>query len=355
MNDWIRREIQQLSAYHVPKSGNSIKLDAMENPYNWNIAQTEVWLEVLRNASLNRYPESGADEVKQQLRSVMQIPDDMEIILGNGSDELIQMLALALNDEGRVLLAPEPSFVMYRMIASFVRMQYIGVPLQVGDFELDMFAMLEDIEIHQPALTFLAYPNNPTGNAFAIDDIEAILETSNGLVIVDEAYAPFAEHTFMDYLHEYPNLLVMRTLSKLGLAGVRLGYLVGSSEWLGQIEKLRLPYNINTLTQLSTVFALQNYEILEEQTEQIKQDREDLASRLEGMEGIHVWPSQANFILFQTKNAKKVFERLKARNVLIKCLHGSHPTLENCLRVTVGTSKENKIFLQVLEQVIEVD
>ncbi|MDM8567425.1 histidinol-phosphate transaminase [Candidatus Halobeggiatoa sp. HSG11] len=353
MNNWIRPEIQQLTAYHVPKSGNAIKLDAMENPYSWSVAYKEAWLEILRNASLNRYPESSADEIKQQLRSVMKIPDDMSIILGNGSDELIQMLALALNDEGRVLLAPEPSFVMYRMIANFVRMQYIGVPLQVGDFELDMFAMLEDIEIHQPALIFLAYPNNPTGNAFSTDDIEAILETANGLVVIDEAYAPFAEHTFIHYLHEYPNLLVMRTLSKLGLAGLRLGFLVGSSEWLGEIEKLRLPYNINTLTQLSTVFALQNYDVLEQQTKQIKQDRERLAIQLEAMDGIHVWPSQANFLLFQTKNAKKVFDRLKARNVLIKCLHGSHPTLENCLRVTVGTPEENNIFLQVLEQVIE--
>ncbi|MBE9562299.1 MAG: histidinol-phosphate transaminase [Proteobacteria bacterium] len=354
MKNWIRKEIQQLSAYNVPDSGNAIKLDAMENPYNWNMAYTEAWLEVLRDVSLNRYPESSANEVKQQLRSVMQIPDNMDIILGNGSDELIQMLALALNDEGRVLLAPEPSFVMYRMIANFVRMQYIGVPLQVGDFELDMFAMLEDIEIYQPALIFLAYPNNPTGNTFSIDDIEAILETATGLVVIDEAYAPFAEHTFMHCLDKYPNLLVMRTLSKLGLAGVRLGFLVGSPEWLGQIEKLRLPYNINTLTQFSTVFALQNYEILKQQTEQIKIDRERLAIELEAMEGIHIWPSEANFILFQTKNAKKVFDRLKARKVLIKCLHGFHPTLENCLRVTVGTSEENKIFLQVLEQVIEV-
>ncbi len=353
MNNWIRSEIQQLSAYHVPESSNAIKLDAMENPYHWNIAQIEVWLDVLRNAALNRYPDPSGNEVKQQLRSVMQIPDNMDIILGNGSDELIQLLALALNDDGRVILAPEPSFVMYRMIAHFVGMQYVGVPLQVGDFELDMFAMLEEIEIHQPALIFLAYPNNPTGNAFSIDDIEAILETSSGLVVIDEAYAPFAEHTFMPYLNKYPNLLVMRTLSKLGLAGLRLGFLVGSPEWLGQIEKLRLPYNINILTQLSTVFALQNYVLLKQQTEQIKLDREYLSEHLEAIDGINIWPSEANFILFQTANAQKVFERLKARNVLIKCLHGGHPTLENCLRVTVGTPEENKIFLQVLEQVIE--
>ncbi|MDM8568385.1 histidinol-phosphate transaminase [Thiotrichales bacterium HSG1] len=353
MNKWIRQEIQQLSAYKVPESSNSIKLDAMENPYKWDMEHTEAWLKILRNVSLNRYPESSANEVKQQLRSVMQIPDNMEIILGNGSDELIQTLALAVNDEGRVLLAPEPSFVMYRMIANFVRMKYVGVPLQVGDFELDMFAMLEEIEIHQPALTFLAHPNNPTGNAFFVDDIESVLETATGLVVIDEAYASFAEHSFMDSLYKYPNLLVMRTLSKLGLAGIRLGFLVGSPELLGQIEKLRLPYNINTLTQLSAVFAMQNYEVLEQQTKQIKIDREILTTRLEEMKGIHVWPSQANFILFQTKNAEKVFERLKARNVLIKCLHGNYPTLENCLRVTVGTSEENKIFLQVLEQVIE--
>lgn len=350
--DWIRPEIQQLSAYHVPDSGNVIKLDAMENPYQWETALVDEWLNVLRTASLNRYPNPTAPEVKQQLRTIMQVPDTMDIILGNGSDELIQMLILTLNGKGRIVLAPEPSFVMYRLIAQFVGMQYIGIPLGTNDFQLDMFALLEAIEIHQPALVFLAYPNNPTGNAFDLKDIEAIIENTPGLVIIDEAYAPFADSTFMSRLGEYPNLLVMRTVSKLGLAGLRLGLLAGTHEWLEQIEKTRLPYNINVLTQLSATFALQHYAVLEKQTQQIRADRANLLERLNEIDGVQVWNSQANFILFRVADAQSVFEELKNQGILIKCLHGSHSLLNNCLRVTVGTSEENQAFLQALTQIV---
>ncbi len=351
INDWIRPEIQQLSAYHVPDPGDTIKLDAMENPYQWDTALVEEWINVLRTAPLNRYPDPAAREVKQQLRAVMQVPDTMDMILGNGSDELIQMLALTLNGEGRIMLAPEPSFVMYRLIAQVVGMQYIGVPLQADNFTLDMFAMLEAIETYQPALVFLAYPNNPTGNAFDALDIEAIIETASGLVVIDEAYAPFADNTFMSRLGEYPNLLVMRTVSKLGLAGLRLGLLAGPHEWLEQIEKTRLPYNINVLSQLSAVFALQHYTVLEKQTLQIRADRANLLERLNTIEGVQAWASQANFILFRVADAQAVFDELKNQGVLIKGLHGSHPLLDNCLRVTVGTPEENQAFLQALTQI----
>ncbi|EDN71349.1 Histidinol-phosphate aminotransferase [Beggiatoa sp. PS] len=283
----------------------------MENPYQWDTALIEEWLKVLRTAPLNRYPDAAAREVKQQLRTVMQVSDTMDIILGNGSDELIQMLILALNGEGHVLLVPEPSFIMYRQLAQVAGMQYIGVPLEKKDFRLDMFAMLEAIETHQPALIFLACPNNPTGNLFDTEDIEAILETSQGIVVVDEAYAPFVDSTFMSCLEKYPNLLVMRTVSKLGLAGLRLGLLAGHSEWIEQIEKTRLPYNINILTQISAVFALQHYAVLEKQTQQIRADRVDLRKNMNSINGVHAWPSQANFILFRVKNALAVFIGLK--------------------------------------------
>lgn len=348
INNWIRPEIQQLSAYHVPVPGDAIKLDAMENPYGWDAALSDEWLEVLRSAALNRYPDPTARDVKLLLRSVMQIPETMDVVVGNGSDELIQMLALTFNGEGRILLAPEPSFVMYRLIAQVVGMQYIGVPLQADDFNLDLSAMLEAIKSYQPALVFLAYPNNPTGNAFAVSDIEAIIESSSGIVVIDEAYAPFADNSFMSRLDEYPNLFVMRTVSKLGLAGLRLGLLVGRHDWLEQVEKTRLPYNINVLSQLSAVFALQHYAVLEKQTLQIKADRADLLKRLSEISGVQAWASQANFILFRVADALSVFNNLKEAGILIKCLHGSHPLLDSCLRVTVGTPSENEAFLEAL-------
>lgn len=351
--DLIRPEIQQLSSYHVADASGLIKLDAMENPYDWDADFTQAWLESLQNAHLNRYPDPTGQKLKQQLYDTMQIPQDLEVILGNGSDELIQMLAMAVNKPDAVILAPEPSFVMYKHIAKMLGMRYVGVPLVEGQFNLDMFAMLEAIDTYRPALTFIAYPNNPTGNVFAQADIEDIIDCSSGLVVVDEAYSPFTDHSFLHCIEKYPNLLVMRTVSKLGLAGLRLGYLVGSKPWLEQIDKIRLPYNINTLSQLSASFALEHYEVFQQQTQQIRQDRADLVQKLSAMPKLKVWEqTEANFILFRVDNAVEVHASLKQQGVLIKCLHGAHPALEQCLRVTVGTESENQAFLDALQQAI---
>ncbi|MFN2339195.1 MAG: histidinol-phosphate transaminase [Gammaproteobacteria bacterium] len=346
---WIRPEIRALSAYHVPDPGDCIKLDAMENPYTWPEWLIEAWLETLREVSLNRYPDPGARQLKERLRACMQVPADMEILLGNGSDELIQMIALAVARPGRVVLAPEPSFVMYRMIATLVGMDYVGVPLD-GEFQLDMAAMGTAIETHQPAVIFLAYPNNPTGNLFRADDIEAILKTAPGLVVVDEAYAPFTDASFLARLRHYDNLLVLRTVSKMGLAGLRLGLLIGAPGWLGEIDKTRLPYNINVLTQASGEFALRHVEVLEEQARMIRTDRAALLAALEELPGLEVFPSDANFILFRVPagRGQELFDALKERRVLIKNLSGAGGVLADCLRVTVGKPEENEAFLRAL-------
>ena len=346
---WIRPEIRALSAYHVPDPGNCIKLDAMENPYTWPQWMIEAWLDTLREVSLNRYPDPGASQLKERLRACMQVPADMEILLGNGSDELIQMIALAVAQPGRVVLAPEPSFVMYRMIATLVGMDYVGVPLD-GEFQLDMAAMGTAIETHQPAVIFLAYPNNPTGNLFRADDIEAILNTAPGLVVVDEAYAPFTDASFLERLGHYDNLLVLRTVSKMGLAGLRLGLLIGAPGWLGEIDKTRLPYNINVLTQASGEFALRHVEVLEEQARMIRADRAALLAALEELPGLEVFPSDANFILFRvpTGRGQELFDALKEQGVLIKNLSGAGGVLADCLRVTVGKPEENEAFLRAL-------
>jgi histidinol-phosphate aminotransferase len=346
---WIRPEIRALSAYHVPDPGNCIKLDAMENPYSWPQWMTDAWLETLREVSLNRYPDPGAQQLKAMLRDCMAIPADMEILLGNGSDELIQMLALAVAQPGRVVLAPEPSFVMYRLIAILAGMDYVGVPLD-REFQLDVPAMLAAIETHQPALVFLAYPNNPTGNLFRAEDIEAILNASSGLVVVDEAYAPFTDASFLDRLGHHDHLLVLRTVSKMGLAGLRLGLLVGSPAWLGEIDKTRLPYNINVLTQASGAFALRHVDVLQEQARRIRADRGLLYAALEGMSGVEPYPSDANFILFRVPagRGQELFDALKAQGVLIKNLSGAGGVLADCLRVTVGKPEENEAFLRAL-------
>ncbi|MCF6217446.1 MAG: histidinol-phosphate transaminase [Gammaproteobacteria bacterium] len=349
MKRWIRPEIRALHAYPVPDASGMIKLDAMENPYRWPASMREEWQKLLGATDVNRYPDSGAKALSLRLKQALEVPDGMDIVLGNGSDEIIQMLAMAVAAPGRAIMAPEPGFVMYKMIAGFVAMDYIGVPLK-QDFSLDMPAMLAAIEAQQPALIFLAYPNNPTGNMFSEQQVKAIIEAADGLVIVDEAYHAFADHSFMGALGNYPNLLVMRTLSKLGLAGLRLGLLVGPPAWLAEIDKVRLPYNINVLTQVSADFALQHADVFAKQTAAIRADRTLLMVALEEIALLEVFPSAANFILFRVPEGRgnDIFDKLKQSGILIKNLTPQGGLLQDCLRVTVGTPEENQAFIKAL-------
>lgn len=347
----LRKEVLALHAYHVPPGNNMVKLDAMENPY---LLPPQLRGEIARlvaDAAINRYPDAGAGRLKEKIRAVTGLGQDVELLLGNGSDEIIQLLALALAKPGATLLSVEPSFVMYKMIAAFAGMQYAGVPL-AENFALDMPAMLAAIERHQPALVFLAYPNNPSGNLFDAEDVEQIILSAPGLVVVDEAYYAFASASFLPMLARYPNLLVMRTFSKLGMAGLRLGFLAGSPAWLAQLEKLRLPYNIGVLTQLVAEKLLQHHDVLLQQAEQIKQDRTWLYERLVGTVGVRAYPSEANFVLFHVARAGKVFEGLKQRGVLIKNMNGAHTALADCLRVTVGLPEQNELFIRALQESI---
>lgn len=346
---WIRAEIRDLTAYHVPPARGLIKLDAMENPYTWPEPLVDQWLAQLRHVALNRYPDPSSADLKARLRQAFEIAPEQELMLGNGSDELIQLLAMAVAEPGRVILAPEPSFVMYRMIATFAGLEYVGVPLREQDFSLDRDAMLAAIERHQPALVFLAHPNNPTGNLFDPALVEEIIRAAPGLVVVDEAYSAFAGHSFIPALGSFPNLLVMRTVSKMGLAGLRLGLLAGPAPWLQELDKLRLPYNINVLTQASAEFALQHKQVLDEQTEAIRADRQRLYEALSTLDGVQVYPSQANFLLLRVAGGRAgaVFAHLREQGVLIKNLDSSGGMLRGCLRVTVGRPEENQRFLEV--------
>ncbi len=351
VDDWIRPQIQAMKAYHVPKVGGVIKLDAMENPYTWPDDLVLQWLDRLRTASLNRYPDPHCGAIKQTIRDSMRVPDGASLLLGNGSDEIIQLILMSVAGPGRTILAPEPTFVMYHVIAKALGLNYIGVPLN-EKFGLDLQAMLSAIEEHNPAVVFLAYPNNPSGNLFDHNAVSAIIQACNGLVVVDEAYSAFTDSSFMDSLAEYPNLLVMRTLSKMGLAGLRLGYLSGDPIWLNEFEKIRLPYNINALSQVSAQFALQHIAILNAQSHKIIAHRALLSQALQGFSSLQVYPSDANFILFKLLegDADMVYKSLLKKGILIKNLSASNnPALLNCLRVTVGTANENDAFLAALK------
>ena len=348
----IRQEILDLTAYPVPSAAGMIKLDAMENPYMWPAVAREAWADLLKDVPINRYPDASCKQVKDGLREEMGVSDQFDILLGNGSDEIIQMLAMAVAKPGATILAPEPGFVMYKMIATFCGLNYVGVPL-TEDFDLDEAAMLSAIEEHDPELIFLAQPNNPTGNLWDEDIVTKVIEASQGLVILDEAYTAFTDADHLFLLEKYDHVLVMRTLSKVGLAGLRLGLLIGSKEWLSELEKIRMPYNINSLTQASALFALEHFDMLIMQTEQLRIDRVVLMKDLSRVQGLQVFPSEANFVLVRTPNgmARNWFEALKEKGILIKCLDGGHPLLKNCLRITVGTTDQNERLVQALEAI----
>lgn len=351
----LRPEVLALSAYHVPDSKGYIKLDAMENPYAWPEEMVGEWLERLRQAEPNRYPDPACSRLKAALREANGVPDGAELLLGNGSDEIIQIILMAVAGPEVSVLAPEPTFVMYRQIGASLGLRFVGVPLRMEDFSLDVDAMCAAIEQHRPAVVFLAYPNNPTGNLFDEDAIARILAVAPGLVVVDEAYAPYADASFMPKIAEFGHLLVMRTLSKLGLAGLRLGFLAGGKAWIEQLDKIRLPYNINVLTQISAEFALEKQAVFDAQVQCLLRDRQRLAEDLGRLAALRVYESRANFILFRLlrHDADEVFQKLKASGVLVKNLHSSGGPLAQCLRVTIGTPEENRRFLAELRCLLQ--
>lgn len=351
---WVRPEVLGMSAYHVQDSDGLIKLDAMENPYSIPDGLIDDWLACLRECSLNRYPDPSASTLRTAVRRCNFIPDSAEILFGNGSDELIQIILMTVASPQAVILAPSPSFVMYRQIANSLGLRFVAVDLEPDGFGLDLQAMLSAIERHRPAVVFLAYPNNPTGNLFDRTEIEAVLEAAPGLVVLDEAYAPFANASFMAQLPHHDNLLVMRTVSKLGLAGLRLGFLAGPPAWIEQFDKIRLPYNINILTQVSAEFAIDHYSIFEDQTRMICTERERIFTELSALPTLRVFPTRANFILFKLENRESndVFAALKNAGVLIKNMGSAGGSLANCLRVTVGTVEENNAFVDELRKVL---
>ncbi len=226
-------------------------------------------------------------------------------------------------------------------------MRFVGVPL-ASDFGLDRDAMLAAVERERPALTFLAYPNNPTGNLFAVDDVAAIIRASPGLVVVDEAYAAFADASFLPRIAEFPNLLVLRTLSKVGMAGMRLGYAIAAPEWIAQLNKLRPPYNVNAFTQAAAVALLADAGWIDEQAATIRAERSRLAAALARLPGVTVFETQANFVLARVPEADRLYDGLKQRRILVKNVHSWHPLLANCLRITVGTPRENDALLAAL-------
>jgi len=347
----VREDVLARKAYPVPSAVGMLKLDAMENPYHLPEPVRADIARAVAAAEVNRYPDPAAPALKAKLRATMGIPAAADLLIGNGSDEIIAIVTQALARPGAVVLAPEPSFVMYRINAELMGLRYEGLPLR-ADFTLDVQALLAKIRELSPAIVWLAYPNNPTGNLYADADIEAVLRAAPGLVVIDEAYNIFARRSFMDRVPEYGNLMVMRTVSKVGLAGIRLGYAAAAPAWIDELDKVRPPYNVSVLTQVVAERALDHLAVFEAQADALRAERARLADGLATLRGVTQFPSEANFILLRVPDAPRVNEHLKARRILVRSFHGGHPLLAHCLRLTVGAHDENTQVLAALREIL---
>jgi histidinol-phosphate aminotransferase len=345
----IRQDVQSMHAYAIQDSAGLIKLDAMENPHRLPPALQAHLGQRLGALALNRYPDGRVNELRQALAGYAQMPEGFDIMLGNGSDELISLLAMACDVPGASILAPLPGFVMYAMSAQLQGLKFIGVPL-TPDFELDEAAMLAAIAEHQPSIIYIAYPNNPTANLWDDAVIEKIIAAAPGLVVIDEAYQPFSSKSYIDRIDRHSHVLLMRTLSKFGLAGVRIGYMMGPKALIAEIDKVRPPYNISVLNYECALFALEHADVFAAQAQEIRSQRAILFEALQTLPGVRTWKSDANMILVRVPDAQKTFEGMRARKVLVKNVSKMHPLLANCLRLTVGTADDNVQMLAALKE-----
>ena len=364
----IRQDVQGMHAYAVQESKGMVKLDAMENPHRLPAHLQEALGKRLGAVALNRYPDGRVNELRQALAVYTNMPAGFDLMLGNGSDELISLLTMACDvppaasQPKPVVLAPMPGFVMYAMSAQLQGLDFCDVPL-TADFALDVPAMVDTIRTRQPAIIFLAYPNSPTANLWDSADMRAVIAAAReagSIVAVDEAYQPFSSRTWLDEMRAHPeanaHVLLMRTLSKFGLAGVRIGYMMGPAALIAQVDKLRPPYNVSVLNYECALFALEHQETFAAQAHEICAQRAMLLGALRALPGVKAWDSDANMVLVrfagESDSAQKVFDGLKARGVLVKNVSKMHPLLAQCLRLTVGTADENRALLAALQEIL---
>jgi histidinol-phosphate aminotransferase len=352
----VRPEIQAMQAYAVSDATGLVKLDVMESPYGLPKDLADEVGRIVSGLSLNRYPVPTAHKLRALIRDVMRVPTGCDVLLGNGSDECIQYITAAAARDGAVIMAPAPSFAMFSMYAFFFRLRFVGVPLR-KDFSLDAEAFLTAMAQEKPAVVWIAYPNNPTGNAFPVADIERIIRAAPGLVVIDEAYQPFAGATFMPRLAEFENLVVMRTVSKIGMAGLRLGYVCGRPDWIEAFNKTRSPFNINVVTEAVAIKLLENKDVLDAQAARVLAERERIRPLLEALPGLTVYPTAANFFLVRVAGGagagSRAFESLRSQGVLVKDFSGGVPLLADTLRLTVGTPEENRILLAAMREALK--
>ncbi len=358
MNKLFTKKVQSMQVYNIPDSSGLIKLDAMEMPYLLPKEKMVELADKLTNLEINRYPNPEPNELIDKIKKTLNLSNNqtsnLDIILGNGSDELISIILLALSKPKAVVLSPTPSFVMYQQTSELLGMKFVGVDLN-DDFSINLENFLVAIKTQNPALIFLSYPNNPTGNSWNKVELEQILQATNGFVVLDEAYNAFADDSALDLVEKYENAILLRTFSKVGLAGVRLGFMACHKKYAQQFNKARPPYNTNILSQEVVDFTLNNMELIEKNVELIKLEKESLLEFLSKIPNTKTIDTQTNFLLFKVENSEETFKKLRDEfKILVKDLNVHHKLLENTLRITIGAKEENKILKQALNKIFSL-
>lgn len=332
----VKPNIRSLRAYQAEEIPCRVKLDANESPYG---------VRVLKTVKTNRYPDPEAKELRNLLARQFSVKLE-NILHGNGSDELIQCLITTF---GGPVLFPTPTFSMYGIISQAQGEESMGVHLD-EKFDLDTDNFILAIKSRNPKLIFLSSPNNPTGNSFSAERILKIIKQSKGIVIVDEAYQAFSDRkSFLPLLKKYKNLIILKTLSKIGLAGLRVGFMIARKDVIDEVNKVRLPFNLNSLSQKLAVETLKKSALMRSEIKTIISERKKLFNEMKKIDGVKPYPSDANFILFRTDESDKIYEELLRRGVLIRNMKG---IIDGCLRVTVGTPNENRAFLKAIKSAV---
>ncbi len=345
----VSKAIRDISPYSVPAIDSKIKLDGNESPFG---LPDEVRVKVdnsIKEVLINRYPDPEAEKLIGLIAKVTDFSKE-GILLGNGSDELIGMLVTTLANGTGKILCPTPTFSMFKLTSVAMGADVVEVPLD-DNFDLDLESMLSVIENDDPDLIFLASPNNPTGNMYNAGKIAEIINVSKGVVVVDEAYSDFSGYTFLPLVKECENLVILRTLSKVGFAGLRVGMLFARDDLTAEINKVRYPYNINALSQAVAEVVLGEHEFVSENIQLIIRERERVYKAMSSLEGIAAYPTDANFIFFKAQDADLLFRELVARDILIRNFN-KPGRLKNCMRVTIGTLEENDAFLAALDEIL---
>ena len=345
----VRDKIKGLKAYQVENLDEGTKLHANENPYPPSPELLKKISQRLDELELNRYPDPDCRSLKEAIANTTgALPE--QIIIGNGSDELIQYLMQVLCDEGDTISFPDPTFAMYSITAQCLGLNSVSFPLN-DNWDFEARSALEVLAEYKSRIVFISYPNNPTGNCFSAQEIQQVIEQFRGIVVLDEAYHDFSGKSFLNQMEKHNNLVILRSLSKIGLAGLRIGYGIFPAILAEQVNKVRLPYNSNSVSQWVATELLNNFAYAQNQIDSILEERNRLMGELSKLPSITVYPSNSNFILFQAPNGgERLFNDLKDNGTLLRNL-SSHPRLKNCLRVTIGTKQENDQFMDRLRKV----